>query len=175
MDFGIQASNPKISGDYNPEDESLDECVETSFLLNTEMALIEWLGVFIPVHYKYTVSTILLDIILMLELLLDEAHGELYISWPSSDFSSKWSLSWQEDRLTIDTYWSSVIGKTESILNSLGPLKISKHYFIREWKALLETVIQGLTECGYSESNAAGFSELIKITSRIDGFGSLYK
>jgi hypothetical protein len=40
MKFGIQVSNPRVSGKKDPQNETLDECVETSFLLDTEMALI---------------------------------------------------------------------------------------------------------------------------------------
>jgi hypothetical protein len=175
MTFAIQVSNPKISGDYDPEDETLDECVETSFLLNTELALVEWLGIFIPLHYKYTISTILLDILIMLQALLDKQHGELDITWPSNDFNGRWIMSWKDDSLTIKAQWNSVIGKTESLLNDLSELEVSKSGFICEWKVLLETVINGLVECGYNESQVSDLSKLKAIYSRIHEVGMLYK
>ncbi len=175
MKFGIQVSNPKVSGKRDPDDETLDECVETSFLLNTEMALIEWLGVFIPLHYKYSISTMLLDIIMMLHLLLDQKDGETEITWPSSDFNAIWAMSWRGDDLTIDARWNSVIGKTENLLNDLDELKISKSEFISEWKVLLGTVMDALIECGYSEANVKGFERLQSVYSRINEVGLLYK
>jgi hypothetical protein len=175
MKFGIQVSNPRVSGEKDPQDETLDECVETSFLLDTEMALIEWLGVFIPLHYKYSISTMLLDILMMLQVLLDKQDGELDITWPSNDFGSRWIMCWQGDHLTIDAQWKCVIGKTESLLNSLGVLEVSKHEFICEWKPLLGMVINGLNKCGYNKSNMRDFKKLKDIYTRIDGTGLLYK
>jgi hypothetical protein len=175
MKFGIQVSNPKFSGLKDPEDKTLDECIETSFLFNTETAFIVWLGVFIPLHYKYTISTILLDILMMLQVLFDKQDGDLDITWPSNDFNAQWNMSWQGNSLTINAQWVSVIGKTENLLNNLGALKLSKSEFIGEWKPLLEMIIVGLNKCGYNESNVRNFKKLKEIHSRIEGTGLLYK
>ena len=175
MKFGIQVSNPKVSGEKDPDDETLDECVETSFLLNTEMAIIRWLGVFIPLHYKYSISTMMPDIIMMLQLLMEKSNGKHEVTWPSSDFNATWVMSWQGNDLTIDARWNSVIGKTESILNDLDTLTISKSDFISEWKGLLGVVLGGLVECGYNETNVNGFESLEIVHSRINKAGLLYR
>ena len=175
MKFGIQVNNPKFSGKFDSEDETLDECVETSFLLDTEMAVMEWLGVFIPLHYKYSISTMLADILMMLQSLIDNKDGEFELTWPSSDFNSRWVMSWEGDVLTVESEWISVIGKTEEILNGLGVLVVSKQTFISEWKALLEKVICGLSECGYKSSKIDEFGRLKDISSRINDIGPLYK
>jgi hypothetical protein len=173
--FRIQTSNPRISGEYDPDDETLDESVETCFLLNTEMALIVWQGVFIPLHYKYTISTILLDILNMLQILLDKQDGVLDLTWPSNDFNTRWVMSWQDDILTIDAEWNSVLGRVENILNKLDTLHLSKSEFIYEWKALLEVIINCLTKCGYNESTVCDFKKLKLIHSRIEKKGILYR
>lgn len=174
MKFSIQASNPRISGEYNSEDKNLDECIETSFLLHTEMAIIEWQGIFIPLSYKYSISTILFDILMMLQALLDKQSGELDITWPANDFRTRWIISWQDDGLIIRANWECVIGKTEGLLNSLESLNINKHEFIYEWKALLNIIINGLFSCGYNESNVSDFLWLNNIYSRINKGGILY-
>jgi hypothetical protein len=175
MTFGIQVSNPRISGKKDSEDDTLDECVETCFLLNTEMALIEWFGVYIPLNYKYSISTILKDVLIMLEALLDKKNGAFDITWPSSDFNAIWIMSWKDDNLTIEAKWSTVIGKTEDMLNNLGALNVNKSEFIYEWKKLLETVINRLSQCGYSESDISDISLLKRIYSQINAVGTLYR
>ena len=175
MKFSIQVSNPKNSGEHDPEDETLDDCVETCFLLHTEMAIVKWLGAFIPLSYKYDISIMLLDIILMLQTLLDKPNGELDISWPSNGFSCRWIMTWRDNTLIIDSQWNSVIGKTERLLNELGVLEMSKSKFIFEWRMLLETVIVGLSQCGYHESQIGELTELKAIHSRIRDVGQLYK
>ncbi len=175
MTFRIQVNNPRISGKKNSEDETLDECVETCFLLNTEMAIIEWLGVYIPLSYKYSISTILNDILIMLQTLLNKKNGALDITWPSSDFNARWIISWKNDNLTIIAKWNSVIGNTEDMLNKLDAVNINKSEFLYEWKKLLEIVINGLFKCGYDESQINDISLLKSIYSEIDGFGTLTK
>lgn len=175
LKFEIQVSNPRISGYCDPEDRALDECVETCFLLNSEMALIDWSGIFIPMHYKYTISTILGDILVMLEALLDKTRGELNIVWPSNDFSGQWIMSWKDDSLVIKAKWNSVIGQTECLLNSLSALEIRKSSFMSEWKMLLEKIIYGLTECGYDELQINDLSRLKAVNSRIQDVGMLYR
>jgi hypothetical protein len=174
MEFSIQVSNPRISGDYDPEDVNLDECIQTSFVLNTEMAFIEWQGIFIPLTYKYSISIMLLDILILLQELLDKQSGELDITWPTNEFSVRWIISWQHDSLTIEANWKCVIGKTEELLNNLEPLRVNKYEFIYEWRELLSVIINGLAKCGYNESNVSDFIWLKNIHSRIDNDGILY-
>lgn len=175
MSFGIQVSNPRFSSKNDPEDETLDECIETSFILNSEMAIMEWHGVFIPLHYKYSISTMLVDVLIMLQTLLDNENGELEITWPSSDFSSRWFMSWEDDKLAINSSWNSVIGKTEEILNDLGILEIDKHAFIFEWKALLDKVICGLSESGYNGAKIEDIYRLRDMSAQIKSVGLLYR
>lgn len=174
MKFYIQASNPRTTGVFDSDDETLDESVETAFLMNTEVALMCWSDVIIPLNYKYSISTLLADILLMVQSILDNDQGKLNITWPSNDFKSQWNMSWDSKNLTIDAEWETVIGMTEKVLNSLGSVEIGKVEFLNEWKLLLETVLNGLTECGYNESTIKDFTLLKSVCSSIEGHGVLY-
>ena len=174
MRFCIQASHPKTTKTFDSDDETLGECVETVFPLDTEMALMNWLGVFVPLNYKYSISTILSDILEMLDAVLEKEQGKFEVVWPSSDFNGRWSLFWESDNLVIEANWESVIGDTEILLNSRGPVKMGKSAFLNEWKALLEVVLSGLLDCGYDESVIADISKLKMIYSRIERYGVLY-
>lgn len=174
MEFYIQASSPRISNKFDIDDESISESIETIFLLNTEMALINWSGVFVPMSYKYTISTMIPDIILMIHTLIRKEKGELEIYWPSNDFNSHWILSWSDDSLVIKARWESVIGGTESLLNLLEPLKINKSKFITEWRALLEVILNALDICGYKESIIDEIFLLKEVCHSFKGHGLLY-
>jgi len=175
MKFCIQASAPRTTGIFNAEDETLDEAIETTFFLNSEMALINWSGVFIPLSYKYSISTILADVLLMLQTILENNHETLELTWPSSDFNSRWVMSWKDDYLKIDAKWESVIGNTEEILNSLDSIEIGKTEFLNEWKMLLEVILNGLDTCGYDESTIKEISIMQSVYSNIETYGILYK
>ena len=174
MTFTIQVSNPRFSGKFDPEDEALDECVETSFLLNTEMAIMEWNGLFIPLQYKYSISIMLPDILLMLRLLIENESGEHKITWPSNDFKACWYISWEGDGLIIHSEWNSVICKLENMLNETSVLKVSTQAFVFEWKSLLDSVKHGLSECGYGDSKVDGIGELNDVSAQLESGGLLY-
>lgn len=174
MEFSIQASNPRISRNFDSEDETLDECIETCFCFESERAFLEWNTVFIPLSYKYCISKIIQDSILMIENLLDDESGTYFVAWPSNEFRSNWSMSWTGDQLSIESQWESVIGDVEDLLNSRKVLTLKKEKFIFEWKKLFETVLENLLRCGYSESDIHGIKYLRRVSSRINNFGILY-
>ena len=182
MCFSVQASNPRFSGQYDPEDDSLAYALETCFSIDEEDAFMKWNYVFIPLNYKYDVSYILYDCLRMLEALLGNQHGEHLLDFVEQSFFARWNMSWEEDNLTIVSQWDSVPGTIEPLLNERNVLEISKTAFINEWRMLLAKVIEALTACGYNESAVSQYKQfeheygLLKdIYSRIDGVGRCYK
>lgn len=175
MEVFIQAGNPRTTGEFDPEDQSLGEAVETCFAVNTETALLSWSSTLVPLDYKYCLSTLLEDILLMLNTLIDNDQGRFENHWPSNDFRSQWVMRWRDDELTITAKWEAVVGNTEAILNRTGPLNLSKLEFVREWKAVLERIIDGLDTCGYDVHAITAIADLKATHQRIDDYGVLYR
>lgn len=175
MDFFIQASNPKVSGTYNAEDESLGEAIETVFPLNTESAMLVWHHLYIALSYKYDVSVIINDVISMLAALMRPGAGKHEVQWASNTFLSRWALRWdEEDSLTVDAEWTSVVGVPECVVQKAGGVRIPKEQFVAEWKDLLGTVLVALTASGYGEARVAGLAELRLLHDKIPRRGILY-
>jgi len=175
MNFRIQVNCPRISGILNEDDESLDEAIETVFLLNTETMIMIWNDVYIPLTYKYDLSVIMKDIMIMLEKLCNSSSGKLTIHWPSNTFSSIWNFQWEDNKLKIDTRWFTVIGDTEGLLNSRNVIEIDKTSFIQEWKTLLLKIRWALEESGYNSAKIPEMERLAHHCNIIPGGGILYQ
>lgn len=175
MKFCIQVSNPRLIKKSDIELEtSLEDAIEGIYPLFSEMAILIWNGLYIPLSYKYDISLMIKDILELLELLINEEAGDYYVWWPSNTFFSEWKLSWVGKELKISTRWESVTGDIEDKLNSVGELEIDKNEFLREWKKLLLVILEDLKSLGYSSSNLLELSKLEFVEQKIVGFGKLY-
>lgn len=140
MNFLFQASNPQPSSLVSPDDSSLGEAIETIFPLRTDFALLVWNNVYVPLTYKYDISIMINDIILMLDSVAVKEEGSITVVWPSNTFRTQWTLSWSATDLAITTTWESVLGGTESMLNRVPSLSLDKNTFLLEWKPLLNKI-----------------------------------
>lgn len=140
----------------------------------TEKAIMVWKAIYIPLCYRYDISSMIDDILDILEKLRNNPSGEISLHWPSNTFANVWNMRWEDDSLVIDSKWESVLGHTEQLLNSQGPIMVSKWSFTSEWKKVLFHVISGLKESGYKEDSLPGMSRLIGVYNTIDSEGILY-
>ena len=174
MEFWIQASCPKYTKSFDSDDESLSDAIQTVFPMLTEKAFLIWKAIYIPLCYKYDISIMANDILDMLENLINKSTGDMSIHWASDTFANVWMLEWNNDYLEIEAQWNSVIGGTEQILSTKGSIKIPKQRFIAEWGGILNNVIIGLKQSGYTEDKLCGMSKLIEIFNKVEGKGVLY-
>ena len=176
MSFRIQASMPKNNSIFYSEDAKLSEAIETIFPMMTEDAFIILNTIYIPLNYKYDVSCMIEDILIMLSRIRkDQSNGNLEINWPSNTFACKWELQWNEGLLCINSNWNTVSGHTVQMLNEKNNIKTSIIEFLSEWKMLLEVLIKNLDECGYNEENLRDMCSLLSEYRHIEELGMLYK
>ncbi|TCS94835.1 hypothetical protein [Hazenella coriacea] len=174
MDFRIQAGAPRVTGQFDEEDENLAEAIETIFPLYTEDAILVWKNIYIPLSYKYEISIMTWDLLDMLEKLRKHSSGEWKIQWASDSFRNSWYLRWEEDTLTINAEWGSVIGNTENQLKEKREIKVPILAFTAEWRKLLGNLITGLQKSGYTEERLPGMDRLIHEYHTIPFDGILY-
>lgn len=175
MDFRIQAGAPRITGQFDEEDENLAEAIETIFPLYTEDAILVWKNIYIPLSYKYDLSIMIEDVLNMLEKLRKHPLGEWKIHWASDSFRNSWYMYWEKETLIISAEWRSVVGSTENLLKEKGEIKVPLLSFIAEWRKLLGNLITALEKSGYSEEQLPGMDRLILEYHEIPHDGILYE
>ena len=175
MVFNLQVSNPHYNKKIDLEDESITEAMETIYPLFNEKAIMVWNNIYIPLCFKYDISVMIPDIIIMLKLLQQKESGEQVVIWPSDTFEALWDIKWNGDRVNITSSWKSVVGSLENILNENHEIQIAKNSFLSEWKMLLKKIVDAITEVGYEQKNLPDLIELINLESSITGYGELYK
>ena len=134
MNFVIQASKPRISGEYNLGDRDISEAIETIFPMNTESAILQWNCISIPLSYKYDISYMIWDILNLLEQLQTEPQGMMMIQWLPDTFRVDWKIVWKDNQMTIKSYWESVVGGLEELLNQKPVISLKIDNFLYEWK-----------------------------------------
>ncbi len=134
-----------------------------------------WNHIHVPLSYKYDISVMLEDILLMLDTLLSESIGSFYVFWPSNTFAAEWQMSWTQDALVVTSVWKSVVGGTVDLLNRSGTLETSKSAFLAEWKMLLRTLIKNLELTGHASHLEKEVEKMRSIERRIECVGVLYR
>lgn len=175
MNFYIQTSNPHILKEFNTNDDSLSEAIETVFPMNTEELIIYWNHIGIPLSYKYDISYMIEDILKMLEYINSEAKGELVIHWLPDTFRSDWKLKWNEESIIINANWENLKGDLQKILVQPAKVELLKEDFISEWKMLLGILVNALKQNGYNHSISNQYRRLVDSFENIKDYGVLYK
>ena len=175
MNFYIQTSNPKTRCMADCNDKTLAEAIESIFLLNTESAILMWNHIGIPLSYKYDISYMMDDILILLNSLQSRERGELAIQWLPDTFRCDWTIRWDMEKLDIQSRWENTVGHLEALLNERPNIALKKEDFIREWKSILGIVITSLRNYGYDVKGIKGMKQLIKQYEGISGNGILYK
>jgi hypothetical protein len=172
-EFLIQASNPRSLGISEPEDETLAEAIETVFPMEAEYAFLVWKGVYIPLSYKYDLSFLVDDVIVVLEEMLANARGSRVVAWPSNTFASVWNITWDED-VTVNAQWDCVLGAVAPLLASRPTITVPKAEFIAEWKRPLLVIERALRSSGYDVEQLPALARLGAVIDKLPGEGRLY-
>ena len=174
-DFLIQASCPTWTMSADPVDQTLCDAVQTVFPLDTEVALVVWRHVYVPLGYKYCVSFLVDDIIAMIERLTASSEGNWQLTWPSNEFAADWRFEWSGEQLRIRSTWHSVVGGTEEMLNQRSEIHLGRQEFLAEWKKLLLTVDDALSAAGYTEATLPRTANLKRAIADLGTIGKLYR
>lgn len=175
MVFAIQIGNPQVKSKVVSEDRKISEAIESIFLMNTEDMIMIWNNIRIPLSYKYEISYMIDDILLMLNRITSEDSGCLSIHWLPDVFRCNWNVKWNEDKVFVESQWENVIGHLELLLNRCNRLEMNKKAFVSEWKSLLRLLCDKLLGCGYSDTILIDMNKLIEQEKAIDTPGVLYK
>ena len=158
--FDIQTSNPTALEARDENDKNLDEAIESIFPLENEYAFLIWNHIFIPLSYKYDVSKMIKDIILLVRESVKRKEGRIVINWPSNTFSSSWIVEFGSNEIEIRAIWNEVLGELKDLLNRKDVLRIERQEFIEKWTRLLLVVKNKLEKAGYDSTNLEDFNEL---------------
>ena len=148
--FRLTAGNPLSTGDFAPTDETLQEMIETVFPLNTDDAVLEWAGVRFGINYKYDISMMCDDLILLIRKINDTASGECVVNWMSSGFPFRWEVKWEAAKLEI---LAIPHNESNSALSGNEVIHVSIRGFRDEWIPVLEIVRTAAIQAGYEVAN----------------------
>jgi hypothetical protein len=175
MKFYLQASNPRTIHATSEDDDQIAEAMETVFHIWTENAIMIWDGVHVPLGYKYTLSCMIDDILVMLDELLRPGDGTFHVRWPVQEFEVTWDMAWQGDELEIRSEWGTTPGDTRSLLVDRKAIVVSKAEFITEWRQPLLTILHAIRDAGYDESRLRNLANLQRVCDAISKPGILYR
>lgn len=159
----IQISNPTVLKNYDEDDETIAEALQSIFPHDTEMAFLKWNYIYIPLSYKYDISIIAVDFINLYEFLHDSRKEYLVINWPSSTFVSKWEIFKDGHNLKIVSKWEEVLGEVSGLLNSDNILLIKTNELYLELEKILLFLKKSLEINGYNNNNLLDFYLFEKI------------
>jgi hypothetical protein len=175
LDFRMQAGCPRSAHVLDEEDENVCSAMQSVFPLNAESAYMVWNGVHVPLGYKYTVSFMIQDIVLILDRLATEDVGQMTNRWPVQELAAVWHLQWEGEVLEIRSEWTTAPGGTEAQLARHPSLTMNKAAFISEWKQVLAVVLEALTKAGYGDAQLADLAKLREVYRAIREPGVLYR
>ncbi len=164
MFFCVQISNPKFNLSATPSDiltvgDFLERCVPSE----SEVAIVNWNGVCIPLSYKYDLSVFIEEIMMMITALTDSEDGQFADCWPSNTFFVNWKMSWVGENLEVEADWKSLSGGVEVLAQAEPKLIIDRNQFITEWGGLVLKVLEEITHSDIYGINL----ETLKATQRI--------
>ena len=175
LNFYIQASNPKLQYEADYNDETLADAIESMFFPNTENAILMWNYISVPLSYKYDISYMMDDLLILLDRMQNSESGELTIHWLPDTFRCDWKVKWDSENADIQSKWENTVGHLERILNENPDVSLLKNDFIGEWKSILGIVVEGLKSCGYHADKIKGMKQLIEQYNGINESGLLYR
>ncbi|CAM4107962.1 hypothetical protein [Saccharibacillus endophyticus] len=148
--------------------------MESVFPLHGEHAVLVWNHIPILLSYKYDLSCMIEDLLLIIEELQSRHSGELTNHWVSNTFAHEWRFEWSDNRLTIESKWGEIGNGLDELLRRSGPVTLDIEAFMGEWKRVLENVIEALRQAGHEEAESEEMTRLVKVWSSIEAEGILY-
>ncbi|WP_051506978.1 hypothetical protein [Saccharibacillus sacchari] len=163
MSFFIQAGAPESLPVRSEEDETPWDAVESVFPLHGEHAVLVWNHIPILLSYKYDLSCMIEDLLLIIEELQSRHSGKLTNHWVSNTFAHEWRFEWSDNRLTIESKWGEIGNGLDELLRRSGPVTLDIEAFTAEWKKVLENVIEALRQAGHEEAESEEMTRLVKV------------
>lgn len=173
--FSIQASSPRFMAQFDAEDTSLSDAIQTISVLETERAVLVWNWIYVPLTYKYDLSLMVDDVLGMIEAMISEPCGNRRIQWPSNTFAATWDIEWDSETVSVQAEWTCVLGDTEAMLAAKPNIVIKRTDFLEEWRRPLMVIAAGLNEAGYDAANLPGMERLQDVVRKIGRCGILYR
>lgn len=174
MSFYIQACSPTCTHKYNSKDSSLAEAIETIFPLYTENVILYWNHVPIALSYKYDISYMASDLIMLLENVTEHEKGESKIAWLPDTFRSDWNIWWKNGNIHIAARWENLIGDVHLLLKKDKQIDMEIIEFMSEWKLPLQNIINALQKSGYMDGKIQEIKRLTSLVCKIPNYGVLY-
>jgi len=159
--FKIDAGNPANCSGYDSEDTILSEAIYTVFPLFTEDALLHWGDERIKLSYRYDISTIIDDMLLMVFNLYKYRYGEWAVDWQSNTFAATWRFKWDEEKMEVEAAWREEFQASEYLLTH-PKLITERDLFLIEWEKITNMLLINLASCGYNRENLTDLGLLIE-------------
>jgi hypothetical protein len=173
MQFWVQASNPRVTGQFDAADQSLSEAVQTAFPLDAEEALVRWGPHYIVIGYHSEVSELVEDLVSLLNRMSSFDQGAIDVHWPCSTFAAVWAVEWSATNVLVRARFLDVRGVDAAALNAFEELSLGRVEFLAEWAQLLRVIEEGLLACGYGDSFPP-LPRLRALRERLPAQGQLY-
>ncbi len=161
--FKFQISNPQVLDNYDSEDTTMGDAIQSIFPLDTEYAFLIWNHICIPLCYKYDLSEIIKDLIRVVSFAKDGNKDHMELHFGSNTFFSTWDLSKEAGKVTIKASWESVLGRLEGLLNEHNELTINIEDMSHEIKRMLTFLKEKLEHVGYNADNLEDFHLLMDL------------
>lgn len=174
LSFFIQAGAPRNFESLSDDGDTLSEAIEAVFSSSNEYVVLVWNYIPLLLDYKYDISFMIDDVLMIIEEMKAKESGEIKNYWVSNTFPHIWTFKWGGPMLKIESEWGEIGNKTEHLLNESGPVTIEKEAFIAEWKAVFNILIKHVQEAGYDESKFTDMKRLVQIEQSIKSKGRLY-
>ena len=149
--FKIYPGNPVLLGNNSLDDDSIGDALQDIFPMDTDDCIIEFNLYKIHLQWKYDISIIFDDIIILLDHILSNNYTELIIHWPSDTFRTDWVIKKDNSNIYIHSQWGNIIGGNVKYLNENNKLKVNEVKFLHEWNKILKKVICALNSSGYPD------------------------
>ena len=163
--FRINARHPQNNGMHDSKDTKISEAIYTIFPMENKDVIMSWGDEDIRLSYRYDIATIIDEIIEMVFTIQNKSADKWKVVWASNTFAGEWCFKRLGDSLEIDAKWREEFVASD-YLKSHNIFKVNKNKFLRQWKFIIDILIDNLKECGYSCDNLIDMSDLIK-ASRI--------
>lgn len=165
MKFKIDLGEPKVKKEVNCEASDLAEAMQLCFPLDIEDAVLTLGEIPIPISYKYDLSVILEDILIILRGCLTNENTK--IRFGSDTFNSDWNIRPVSHEIIFSTYWYSTVGNREVDLNKIGSIVVSKEYFVAQWLNLIKVGLDGVKQTGITIEDTEMLHEVEELLGRL--------
>jgi len=174
MLFRIQVCNPRFDRTTGVTVEDLRAAIEEITPFETEEMIMVWNCIPMRLEYKYDVSVIISEILVMLDALTSGPSGSHRASFGSDTFNADWDLSWADGTVHIHPTWKSLCARMEAYLQTQGPVSTKLQAFLAEWKLPLRVIADAVASSQIQMEDDSDYQLLRRIEPAITHFGWRY-